>query len=292
MDKYYVTGETNKGKHGGHKPKLITEEHCTFLRELMEEDCTITLEYMQEQLEAVDGLRVGISTIHYRVIGFHYSFKIVKKQCMAAITDAVKDHRRQYSRWLINAVMEGRNLVYLDEVGFQVSSRVNRGRAEKGESARLETTTIRSRNISCMSAIHRTGVVHYEILEATANGERFRQYLHGLQEALLMRQIADPIIIMDNVGFHHMDIVLEEMIILGLDHHFLPPYSPFFNPIENMFSQWKHYVRVQKPRTYDELTLAMNNVRNVISAEDCNNYITRSIRNCQACINGQDYFDN
>ena len=192
----------------------------------------------------------------------------------------------------VTAHLEGRHLVYLDEVGFMVSSRLNRGRAERGESARVETTTIRSRNVSCISAIHRTGVVHYEILEANANGERFRQYLHGLQEALLMRQIEDPIIVMDNVGFHHMDMVLEEMIILGLDHHFLPPYSPFFNPIENMFSQWKHYVRVQKPRSYDELTLAMNNVRNVITVEDCNNYITRTNRNCQACLNGQDYFDN
>ena len=129
-----MTGETDKGKHGGHKPKMITEEHCVFLRELMAEDCTVTLEFMQEQLEAVDGLRVSLTTIHNRIVGFHYSFKAVKKQCFAAITDAIKEQRREYSRWLINAVMEGRNLVYLDEVGFQVSSRVNRGRAEKRES--------------------------------------------------------------------------------------------------------------------------------------------------------------
>ena len=197
MSKYNATGETDKGKHGGHKPKLITEEHCAFLRELMEEDCTITLEYMQEQLEAVDDLRVGLTTIHNRIVGFHYSFKVVKKHCFAAITDAMKEQRRVYSRWLINAVMEGRNLVFLDEVGFTVSSRVNRGRAEKGESAHVPTTSIRSRNISCICAIHRTGVIHYEILEATANGERFRQYLHGLQESLLMRQIDEPI-----QGFH------------------------------------------------------------------------------------------
>ena len=258
----------------------------------MEEDCTVALEFMQEQLEAVDGLRVGLTTIHNRIVGFHYSFKVVKKQCFAAVTKAVKEQRRKYSRWLMNAVMEGRNLVYLDEVGFMVSSRVDRGRAEKGESARLEKTPIRSRNISCISAIHRTGVVHYEVLEANANGERFRQYLHGLQEALFMRHIHDPTIVMDNVGFHHMDMVLEEMIILELDHHFLPPDSPFFNQIENKFSQWNHYVRVQKPRNYDELTLAMNKVRNVISAEDCNNYITRTNRNGQACLNGQDFFDN
>ena len=64
-------------------------------------------------------------------------------------------------------------------------------------------------------AIHRTGVLRHEILEAHANGERFRQYLHGLQEELLMRHIADPIIVMDNFAIHHM-----EMVMLGLDHLF------------------------------------------------------------------------
>ena len=108
----------------------------------MEEDCTVTLEFMQGQLEAVDGLRVGLTTIHNRIVGFHFSFKVVKKQCIAAVTEAMKEQRREYTRWLMNAAMEGRNLVYIDEVGFMVSSRVNRGRAEEGESAHLETIYI------------------------------------------------------------------------------------------------------------------------------------------------------
>ena len=72
---------------------------------------------------------------------------------------------------------------------------------------------------------------HYEILDGNGNGERFRQFLHGLQAALL-EQHPDPVLIMDNVNFHRMDIVVEEMAVLGLDYHNLPFYSPFFNPIE------------------------------------------------------------
>ena len=63
---------------------------------------------------------------------------------------------------IINAVKQWRNLVFLDENGFTVSSRVNRWRTEKGESAHVPTTSIRSRNVSCICAIHRTGVIHYE----------------------------------------------------------------------------------------------------------------------------------
>ena len=112
-------------------------------------------------------------------------------------------------------------------------------------------------------------MVHYEVLEANANGVRFLQYLHGLQEALPMRQIEDPSIVMDNVGFHLMDMVLEEMIILGQDHHFLPPYS-----LSSILL-----------RTCS-LSGNMNNVRNVITVEEWNDY-----NHCQACLNGQDYFE-
>ena len=42
----------------------------------------------------------------------------------------------------------------------------------------------------------------------------------------------------------------------------------------------------------DELQEAMNNVRNVISVDHCNNYVANINRNCQMCLAGQDYFEN
>ena len=53
-----------------------------------------------------------------------------------------------------------------------------------------------------------------------------------------------------------------------------------------------YYVRQQKPTNEDELQEAMNNVRNVISVDHCNNYVANTNRNCQMCLAGQDYFEN
>ena len=50
----------------------------------------------------------------------------------------------------------------------------------------------------------------------------------------------DPIMVMDKDGFHHMDVILEVMKILVLDHYALPPCSPYFNPIENLVSYWEY----------------------------------------------------
>ena len=267
--KYYATGESNKAKHGGYKPRKLTEEHCEYLRGLMDEDATISLRFMQDKLELEYALGVSLTTIHNAIVGFQYSFKVLKKQAEAAVTPELLAERWLYSRWLVDSVISNKNILYIDEVGFTVSSRVNRGRSPKNQPARLIVPSIRSRNITVMAAISKLGVVHYEILDGNGNGERFRVFLHGLQASLL-EQHADPILVMDNVNFHRMQIVVEEMAILGMEHKYLPPYSPFFNPIENVFSQWKHYVRQQKPTNEDELQEAMYNVRNVFSVDHCN----------------------
>ena len=85
----------------------------------------------------------------------------------------------------------------------------------------------------------------------------------------------------------------EELIILDLLVKNLPAYSPFFNPIKNMFSKWKNFVKRSQAKNEVELLAAMNGVRTVITAEDCNNYVTMVNTNCNNCAHHNvDYFDN
>jgi len=55
---------------------------------------------------------------------------------------------------------------------------------------------------------------------------------------------ADTIIVLDDIRFHDSAIVIEMLELRWFEHKFLPPYSPFFNGIECMFFEWKHYVKV------------------------------------------------
>ena len=51
--------------------------------------------------------------------------------------------------------------------------------------------------------------------------------------------------VLNTMRFHYSAIVIEMLELRGFEHNFLPPYSPFFNGIECMFSsEWKHYVKV------------------------------------------------
>ena len=48
---------------------------------------------------------------------------------------------------------------------------------------------------------------------------------------------------MDNASIHHLETVQDMMLDVGAIIRFLPPYSPDLNPIEEMFSKVKSYLK-------------------------------------------------
>ena len=120
--------------------------------------------------------------------------------------------------------------------------------------------------------------------------------MHYIDELAHKRDLnhlpADSIIVMDNVPFHRNVEVREIMTLRGFEYKFLPAYSLFFNPIECMFSQWKNYVKRSKSENINELHDAINNVRNVITAENLNGFVNHVHHNCIACLAGTRVFDH
>ena len=61
------------------------------------------------------------------------------------------------------------------------------------------------------------------------------------------------ILVMDNCSIHHVQPVLETLRLMGILVLFLPPYSPDMNPIEEMFSSIKYYLK-----DHDQVLQAMD----------------------------------
>jgi transposase len=91
---------------------------------------------------------------------------------------------------------------------------------------------------------------------------------------------------MENVAFHRTAAIRQLIADNGATIKYLPPYSPFFNPIENVFSQWKHWVRTFEPRNDEELRAAMHQARDRITRQNCENYFRHARSNClQSVLN-------
>jgi transposase len=80
------------------------------------------------------------------------------------------------------------------------------------------------------------------------------------------------IVIMDNLRCHKTDNVYEAITAMNAELWFLPPYSPDFNPIENMWSKVKSNLRKLKARTKRLLNRAITDSLELVSAEDCSGW--------------------
>ena len=101
--------------------------------------------------------------------------------------------------------------------------------------------------------IDTTEVLAVEVRKGSVNGDFFYDYLRG-ELFPKMHPFPGPnsVAIMDNCSIHHVQEVKELAKQLGIVLLYLPPYSPDRNPIEELFSYVKNYLR-----KHDELLQAV-----------------------------------
>jgi len=79
------------------------------------------------------------------------------------------------------------------------------------------------------------------------------------------------ILIMDNLSSHKSHAAIEKIREAGAEVRFLPPYSPDLNPIEQIFSKIKAYLRRAAVRTERRLYNAIGKAIDSITPQDCTN---------------------
>ena len=85
-------------------------------------------------------------------------------------------------------------------------------------------------------------------------------------------EITGAYLVMDNVRFHQTQQLRDLIEERGHNVLYLTPYSPFLDPIENLFSKWKGKVRREEPNDENELYAAVHKASEEISSDNCLNY--------------------
>jgi hypothetical protein len=189
--------------------------------------------------------------------------------------------QKQYAKkYLSESPLDHRDIIWVDECGFNLHLWQKFGRARRGEHASLRLANSRGQNISVCAAMSKEGFL-YEVLRPGAfNGVHFCAFLSGLFELLHRMGRSNCWIILDNVRFHHSESV---HLCAGQFGHllvFLPPYSPMLNPIESLFGKWKTLIRTEGvSMNRDELLEHMAAARYEISVTDCLGWIRDTNQN-------------
>ena len=86
--------------------------------------------------------------------------------------------------------------------------------------------------------------------------------------------VTNGTLIMDNASIHKTNEVKLRLQCIGFKLIFLPPYSPQLNPIEEVFSKWKHLVKKRNCNTIEDLKKFITVASFDITRTDCANYFS------------------
>ena len=160
-------------------------------------------------------------------------------------------------------------LVFVDESGADTKMTRWRGRSPGGQRLVARIPHGHYQTSSLISGVRLTGPCAPWLFEGAMNGEMF---LAWVREGLVPTLQKDDRVILDNLATHKVQGVREAIEATGARLLYLPPYSPDFNPIENMWSKIKQILRRLAPRTQDELVQAAKTAFNAISTADCHGF--------------------
>ncbi|KAL2089378.1 hypothetical protein ACEWY4_014066 [Coilia grayii] len=127
------------------------------------------------------------------------------------------------------------------------------------------------------STLNNCSLVYFSCL-----GPYNTQHLMTFLDTLYMDKY---VVVWDNVCFHHSHLVRQwfaahdRMLV-----EYLPTYSPFLNPIEEIFSAWRWKVYDRHLHVQMALLEAMDAACDNITAESCRGWIRHSRRYVTRCI--------
>ena len=123
------------------------------------------------------------------------------------------------------------------------------------------------------AALRASGPFAVDLMDGATNGGRFRSYV---TETLGPALKAGDTVILDNLPAHKVSGVRDAIERVGARLLYLPPYSPDFNPIEQLFAKLKALLRSAEARTVTDLWATIRKAFTRFSSAECRNYLAAS----------------
>ena len=172
-------------------------------------------------------------------------------------------------RVMVAGEIDAARLVFVDEMGANVSLSPLYAWSRRGRRAHAKAPRNWGKNVTLLASITEGGVGPCLAVEGPTTREVFEAYL---QRVLAPSLRPGRILVLDNLSVHKGGRVREIVEEAGCELLYLPPYSPDLNPIEQAFSKVKGLLRKAEARTRGGLVEAMGRALDAVSAQDARGF--------------------
>jgi transposase len=160
------------------------------------------------------------------------------------------------------AARDATRFVFLDETSTTTNLTRRYARARGGTRAFGYAPRNYGRRTTLLAALAPTGLTAPMLLEGAVDTAAFVAYL---DQVLVPTLRPGQIVIADNLSCHRAAAARQAIEAAACTLHFLPTYSPDFNPIELAFAKLKTALRAAAARTQAALDAAIREVLDAIT---------------------------
>ena len=155
LKQYANTGDNQAVQKGGDQKSKLSETQKSVITQWVDGDCLLRLNQLKAKVADVYNIQVSNSCIGRVLRNFHYTIKKVNMIPDARNRSSTIEQHFEYSIHFRDLEQEIpiENFIFIDEVGFCVSTRPKRGRAVAGQRATTPVPFSRSRNILVVAAM-------------------------------------------------------------------------------------------------------------------------------------------
>jgi transposase len=252
------TGSSEPRPHAGGVAPTLDKDALERLRRLVEETPDATLEAFKQDL-GVTGSRMIICRALQKL---GLPLKKKSKHASERATPEVRKKRREFREEI--APVEPKRLVFVDETGVTTAMTPSYGRAPRGE--RVEASAPASwESVTVIAAMGLDGVRAPLAFPGSVNAATFEAYVEQVLVPALHR---GDVVVFDNLSSHLSPAVFEAIGRAGASVLPLPPYSPDYTPIGELFSKFKEFLRRVGARAKEHLYDAIGEGLRQVTTED------------------------
>ena len=162
--------------------------------------------------------------------------------------------------------------MFLDETSVNLAMVSRYARSLRGRRADAQQPKGRGQNLTLLGAMSlKAGFLEGLCFTGGTTGDVFLWFLETRLCPVLW---PGAVVVMDNLPAHKVDGVRQALEAVGARLLYLSPYSPDFNPIENLWSKLKGYLRAVEARTAEALHEAITQGLQLITLQDVRHWFT------------------
>jgi transposase len=259
------TGQVAPKPHGGGRSPAVQAIGKTFLKELIKNQPDLILdEILDEYNEYFEP--VSRSTIDRTLTQLKLTRK---KKSLFDPRKKTPQNKQKREYYQINiAPFEANDLIFIDETGCVRNMTRRYARSPQNQRAYCENSLTRGTRISTIGALGMKGLLTAFCYKGTFNGFLFGFFVKEYLVPVLTRS---NVVILDNAKSHYDEDAIAMIEATGAGVVFLPPYSPELNPIENIWSKVKNYIKKNVISTTKELYQVIAEALETITPIDAQN---------------------